>query len=139
MSEGAKIKIDLALGLEGRFERVVPQEWTLAHMDPNWPAVFTTPAMIGMMEMASSYAVRPALPAGSITVGVRVEVDHLKPVPVGATVTVVSKLAEIDGRRLIFEAEARSGENVIGRGRIFHAIVEHTRFLKGAKKKHASL
>jgi predicted thioesterase len=138
MREGAKTKIDLELGLEGRFERVVPQEWTLTHMDPNWPAVFTTPAMIGMMEMASSNAVRTALPAGSITVGVRVEVDHLKPVPVGATVTVVSRLAEIDGRRLTFEAEARSGEIVIGRGRIFHVIVEHTRFLKGAKKKHAS-
>ncbi|HTC64002.1 MAG TPA: hotdog domain-containing protein [Candidatus Saccharimonadales bacterium] len=138
MNKGAKIAIDLAIGLEGRFERVVLQEWTLAHMDPNWPAVFTTPAMIGMMEMASSYAVRSALPPGSITVGVRIEVDHLKPVPVGATVTVVSRLAEIDGRRLIFEAEARSGEIVIGRGRIFHAIVEHTRFLKGAKKKHPS-
>lgn len=138
MSKGAKAKIELELGLEGRFERVVPQEWTLAHMDPNWPAVFTTPAMIGMMEMASSYAVKPALPEGSITVGVRIEVDHLKPVPVGTKVTAVSRLAEIDGRRLIFEAEARSGEDVIGRGRIFHAIVEHARFLKGARKKHAS-
>jgi predicted thioesterase len=136
MTHTAKAKIEP--GLEGRFERIVPQEWTLAHMDPNWPAVFTTPAMIGMMEMASSYAVKPALPPGSITVGVRVEVDHFKPVPVGATVTAVSKLAEIDGRRLIFEVEARSGEVVIGRGRVFHTIVEHTRFLEGAKKKHAS-
>jgi fluoroacetyl-CoA thioesterase len=132
MSHGVKAKIEP--GLEGRFERVVPQEWTLAHMDPNWPAVFTTPAMIGMMEMASSYAVRTSLPAGSITVGVRIEVEHLKPVPVGAIVTAISRLAEVDGRRLIFECEARSGEELIGRGRVFHAIVEHTRFLAGAKK-----
>lgn len=134
MTHGAKAEIEL--GLEGRYERVVLQEWTLAHMDPNWPAVFTTPAMIGMMEMASSYAVKPALPPGSITVGVRIEVDHFKPVPVGATVTAVSRLVEIDGRRLIFEAEARSGEDVIGKGRVFHTIVDHTRFLAGAKKKH---
>jgi fluoroacetyl-CoA thioesterase len=132
MSHAAKARIEP--GLEGRFERIVPQEWTLAHMDPSWPAVFTTPAMIGMMEMASSYAVRPALPAGSITVGVRIEVDHCKPLPVGAIVTVTSKLAEVNGRRLIFECEARSGEEVIGRGRVFHAIVEHARFLAGAKK-----
>ena len=52
-------------------------------------------------------------------VGVRIEVDHLKAVPVGATVIVFSKLVEIDGRRLIFEVEARSGADVIGRGRIF--------------------
>ncbi len=124
-------------GLEGYCERIVTQEWTLAHMDPNWPAVFTTPAMISMMEMASSYAVRPALPPGSITVGVRIEVDHLKPVPAGATVIAFSKLVEVDGRHLIFEVEARSGDDVIGRGRVFHAIVEHSRFLATVETKPA--
>jgi predicted thioesterase len=120
----AKIEI----GMKGFCERVVTPEWTLAYFDPAWPAVFSTPGMIGMMEMACSLAVRPALPPGSITVGVRIEVDHLKAVPIGATVNAVSRLAEIDGRRLIFEVEARSGADVIGRGRIFHTIVEHARF-----------
>jgi fluoroacetyl-CoA thioesterase len=125
-------------GLEGFCERVVSQEWTLAHFDPSWPAVFSTPAMIGMMEMASSLAIRPALPQGSITVGVRIEVDHLKAVPVGATVVAASKLVEVDGRRLIFEVEARSGPDVIGRGRIFHTIVEHSRFAANAAGKPTS-
>jgi fluoroacetyl-CoA thioesterase len=135
MTQGTPPKIEL--GLEGFCERVVSQELTLAHFDPAWPAVFSTPAMIGMMEVASSRAVRPALPLGSITVGVRIEVDHLKAVPVGATVVANSKLVEIDGRRLIFEAEARSGADVIGRGRIFHAIVEHSRFAASARAKLA--
>jgi predicted thioesterase len=135
MTGGYPAKIEL--GLEGRCERVVPQEWTLAHMDPNLPAVFSTPAMISLMEMASSHAVRRALPEGSITVGVRIEVDHVKAVPAGANVMVVSRLVQIDGRRLIFEAEARSGAVVIGRGRIFHAIVEHSRFAANAAGKPA--
>jgi len=126
MNESGPLKIEL--GLEGSCERVVVQEWTLANFNPEWPAIFSTPAMIGMMEMASSRAVSDALPPGSITVGVRIEVDHLKAVPVGSTVVAVSRLAEINGRRLIFEAEARSGADVIGRGRIFHAIVEYSRF-----------
>jgi len=136
MTEGHPAKIEL--GLEGRCEKVVPHEWTLAHIDANLPPVFSTPAMIGLMEMASSRAVRPALPAGSITVGVRIEVDHVKAVPAGANVMVVSRLVEIDGRRLIFEAEARSGADVIGRGRIFHTIVEHARFAATAAGKPAS-
>jgi predicted thioesterase len=136
MTEGNPAKIEL--GLEGRCEQIVPHEWTLAHMNPEWPAVFSTPAMIGLMEMASSQAVRPALPAGSITVGVRIEVDHVKAVTAGAHVKVVSRLVEIEGRRLIFEAEARSGDDVIGRGRIFHAIVEHSRFAATAAGKPAS-
>ena len=133
MTQGHPAKIKP--GLEGSCERVVSHEWTLAYMDPEWPAVFTTPAMIGMMEMASSYAVRPALPPGSITVGVRVEVDHFKAVPVGATVTAVSRLVEVNGRRLVFEAELRIGGEVLGRGRVFHGIGEHARFLANAAGK----
>jgi fluoroacetyl-CoA thioesterase len=133
MIQGSRPKIEL--GLQGFCERVVSHEFTLAHFDSSWPAVFSTPAMIGMMEVASSLAVRPALPPGSITVGVRIEVDHLKAVPVGATVSAFSKLVEINGRRLIFEAEARSGSELIGRGRIFHTIVEHSRFAANAAAK----
>ena len=125
-------------GLEGFCERVVSQEWTLSHIDPNLPAVFSTPAMIGLMELACSQAIRPALPPGSIQVGVRIEVDHLKAVPAGATVIATSRLVEIDGRRLIFEVEARSGADVIGRGRIFHTIVEHSRFVAIAAGEPAS-
>ena len=133
MTPGSLLKS--APGLEGFCERVVSQEMTLAYFDPKWPSVFSTPAMIGMMEFASSRAVRSALPPGSITVGVRIEVDHLKAVPVGATVIATSKLVGIDGRRLTFEAEARSGEDVIGRGRVFHAIVDHARFQAKASAK----
>ena len=136
MNETIPAKIEL--GLEGSCERVVTQEWTLASFNPEWPAIFSTPAMIGMMEMASSRAVREALPPGSITVGVRIEVDHLKAVPVGTTVVAISRLAEINGRRLIFEAEARSGTDVIGKGRIFHTIVEHSRFHSIASGKPAT-
>jgi len=126
MTQGNPPKIEP--GLEGFCERVVSQEWTLAQIDPKLPAVFSTPAMIGMMEMASSHAIRHALPAGSITVGVRIEVDHLKAVPAGVTVVANAKLVEIEGRRLVFEVEARSGPEVIGRGRVFHVIVDHSRF-----------
>lgn len=119
-------------GLKGSCERVVTAELTLTRIDPKMPAVFSTPAMIGLMELASSDATRPALPAGSIQVGIRVEVDHLKAVPAGTSVIAVSELVEIDGRRLIFEAEVRSGTEVIGRGRIFHTIVDHSRFMARA-------
>jgi fluoroacetyl-CoA thioesterase len=134
----AELPARIEPGLEGSCERVVSQEWTLSHYDPNLPAVFSTPAMIGLMEMACSHAIRPFLPEGTLPVGVRIEVEHLKAVPAGTTVTAFSKLVEIDGRRLIFEVEARSGADVIGRGRIFHKIVEHSRFIAIAAGKPAS-
>jgi fluoroacetyl-CoA thioesterase len=80
------------------------------------------------MEMATSHVIRPALPEGALTVGVRIEVDHLKAVPAGVTVIVDARLVEVNGRRLIFEVEAKSGDDIIGRGRIHRAIVERSRF-----------
>lgn len=124
----------LAPGLEATCERVVSAEMTLAHLNPKWPSVFSTPAMIGMMELACSSAVKDALPPGCITVGVRIEVDHVKALPAGATVLASSKLAEIHGRRLIFEVVARSGGEVLGRGRVFQAVVDRSRFESGAAK-----
>ncbi len=122
----------LAAGLEARYERVVPIEWTIAQYDSRLPAVFSTPAMIGMMEMAAAKAVQPALPAGTLTVGTRIEVDHLRAAPAGATVVASAKLVEVSGRFLTFEVEARNGSEVIGRGRVFRAIVELSRFLQKA-------
>jgi len=112
------------LGLEATVERIVQPEHTIRHLNPSLPAVFSTPSMIGLMEHASVLAVLPELPPGTITVGTRIEVDHLKAVPPGATVSAHAKLVEHRGRFLVFDVEARSGEHVIGRGRVFRAIVE---------------
>ena len=81
MSSAPSEKPTLAPGLEGKVEKVVPREWTIAAYDPRLPALFSTPAMIGMMEVAAAKAVQPALAAGSMSVGTRIEVDHLKAVP----------------------------------------------------------
>jgi fluoroacetyl-CoA thioesterase len=90
--------------------------------------VLSTPAMIGMMEVAAAQAVQPELPAGAITVGTRIEVDHLKAVTEGATVRAAARLIGYQGRYLVFEVEARSGDLVLGRGKVFRAIIEPQTF-----------
>jgi fluoroacetyl-CoA thioesterase len=120
----------LVPGLEGRLEADVRQEWTRAHFEPHLPAVFSTPAMIGLMEGAVSRAVAPALPEGAFTVGTHIDVEHLKAIPVGAHVEALARLAEVNGRVLLFDVEARSGGNIIGRGRITHTIVSLDRFAR---------
>lgn len=112
------------IGLEAAVERVVTPELTIQHIRPELPPVFSTPAMIGLMEHATVLAVLPQLPPGVITVGTRIEVDHLKAVAPGATVLARARLARYRGRFLVFDVEARSGDHVIGRGRVFRAIVD---------------
>ena len=116
------------IGLEATVELAIPFEWTIQRYDPSLPAVLSTPAMIGMMEMAAAQAVRDALPPGSITVGTRIEVDHLKAVTVGAKVRAHARLSGYKGRFLVFETVARWEDDVIGRGRVFRAIVESSKF-----------
>jgi fluoroacetyl-CoA thioesterase len=111
------------IGLEATTERVVLLEHTIQVVNPNLPAVFSTPSMIGLMEHASVVAILAELPPGAISVGTRIEVDHLKAVGPGATVRAWARLVKYEGRFLVFEVEARSGEHLIGRGRVFRAIV----------------
>ena len=132
---GPAIPAAIRPGLTASVEREVPLEWTLAHFNPNLPLVFSTPAMIGMMELAASQAVQPGLTPGTITVGTRIEVDHLKAVPAGARVQASARLQKIAGRFLAFAVEARSGDQLIGRGRVFRAIVEPKGFTAQAHQR----
>jgi len=116
------------LGLEAALEKIIPREWTLAHYNPQLPPVLSTPAMIGMMEIAAAQSVQAELPAGAITVGTRIEVDHLKAVPEGTSVQATARLVEHKGRFMVFEVTASAGEHLIGRGRVYRAIVEPAKF-----------
>ena len=119
----------LALGLEATIEKVVPLEWTIAHYDPRLPQILSTPAMIGLMEIAAAHSVQDSLPAGMMTLGTRIEIDHLKGCPVGSTIHAWAKLDKIEGRFLYFAVEARHGEVILGRGRVGRAIIDTKRFL----------
>lgn len=123
----------LARGLSGRVEKIIPFDWTIADYNAALPPVLSTPAMIGMMEVAAAKAIQPALAPGTISVGTRIEVDHLKAVPAGAKVSASARLTNIKGRFLEFEVEARSGGHIIGRGKVFRAVVEPQKFHAKAK------
>lgn len=109
--------------LHGSIERAVEFQWTIAAYNPDLPAIFSTPAMIGLMEIAAARAIQEHLPPGTISVGTRIEVDHLKAVPQGTLVRADARLAGDDGRFLSFEVEAHAKELLIGRGRVYRAIV----------------
>src|ERR1700733_10257931 len=113
------------IGLEAIVERVVELQHTIQAVNPQLPPVFSTPMMIALMEHATVRAITPELPPGAISVGTRIEVDHLKAVGMGARVVAWAKFTEYRGRFLVFDVEARSGEHVIGRGKVFLTIVQH--------------
>ena len=117
----------LPISLEHSFEEDVKFEYTIAFHDSQLPPVFSTPAMIGLMEAAAANAVAPSLAPGEITVGTRIEVDHLKACLPGSRARVWARFEGAKGRFLSLEVTAHCGELLIGRGRVFRAIVDPSR------------
>lgn len=97
--------------------------------------VFATPAMIALMEHAARACVDHLLPAGAISVGTRLDVQHLAPTPLGARVRARAELVEVDGRHLVFRVSASDGNDTIGEGTHERAIVDAARLLARAQAK----
>ena len=55
-------------------------------------AVLGTPRVVALVEQAAVEALQGALPAGTTTVGMRVQLDHLRPTAVGVTVVAYAVL-----------------------------------------------
>src|ERR1043166_670334 len=79
--------------------------------------VFSTPAMIGLMEGTCVRLAEPYLDHNEQTVGTHVDVRHRAPTRIGQSVTVKAELLESDGRRLRFAVEAWNDQKIkIGDG-----------------------
>ena len=111
-------------GIEGRLERVVEGDLLTHHVGGN--GTFSTPAMIGLMEITSHRSIERLLPAGHTTVGYEVHVRHLAPTAPGSTIVVTSRLSEVKGNKLYFEVECRDGATLLGSGIHKRAIVPAT-------------
>jgi fluoroacetyl-CoA thioesterase len=108
-------------GLEGYLERVVEGELITRHV--GGAGTFSTPAMIGLMEITSHRSVEGLLADGETTVGYEVHVRHLAPAPPGSTIVILTRLNEVKGNKLYFEVECRQGDKVLGTGIHKRAVV----------------
>ena len=94
--------------------------------------VFATPRMIALMEQAACEALSGLLPEGATSVGVRVDVRHVEPSPVGAVVTATARVTSVDGDRITFEVKATHQHDVpvvIGSGTHVRVAVDATTFV----------
>jgi len=94
--------------------------------------VFSTPAMIGLMERTCVELTEPYLEENEQTVGIHVDVRHLAPTNIGQRVTVTAELLEVKGNKLRYAVSASNDQNVkIGDGTHSRAVINTARFAKG--------
>ena len=109
-------------GLKGQCQTVVNEDNVAGHVDK-----FSTPSMISLMERAAISAVHPYLEDGQTSVGFEVNVRHLAPSDIGATVIAHAELVEVNRNRLNFNVEAYDGDRKIGEGTHRRAIIDRNR------------
>ena len=96
------------------------------------PDVFSTPAMIGLMEYTCVLLVAPYLDENEQTVGIHVDVRHMAPTKIGQSVTVTAELLEVKDNKLRFALSAVNDQGVkIGEGTHRRALIDIKQFASG--------
>jgi fluoroacetyl-CoA thioesterase len=119
-------------GLEAVFRYTVTEADTAAALGSGEVPVLATPRVLALAERATVEAVAGALEAGATTVGMRVELDHLAPSPVGAELAVRAVLEGVQGRRLVFAVALVDGDRPVAQGLITRVVVDAAAFVRNA-------
>ena len=121
-------------GQKHTFSYKVPENKTVPYTYPEspiiagMPKVFATGFMIVLMEWTCARLLEPHLDAGEGSLGTHVNVSHLAATPPGMTVTVDAEVAEVRGRKIIFNVRAHDGADLIGEGQHERVVVAWDRF-----------
>ena len=100
--------------------------------------VLGTPRALALAEAATVRAAAASLTPGQTSVGSHVELDHLAPSPVGATVRAEARLVDRTARRLTFEVRLTQAGRPVATGRVTRAIVDRDRFASRSAAPQAS-
>ena len=120
------MKDGIAPGLTHRQTYVTTQEMRAKQLTAD---VFSTPAMIGLMEYTCVLLVAPYLGENEQTVGIHVDVRHMAPTKIGQSVTVAAELLEIKDGKLRFALSAVNDQGIkIGAGTHRRALINIKNF-----------
>ena len=116
-------------GIHNSVTLVVEHKDTAAVYGSGALEVFATPAMIALMEKTCLESVADKIGEGNTTVGIAVNIKHLKASPVGSTIRCDAEITEVDRRRLVFEVKCFEGETLVGEGIHERFVVDSEKFM----------
>lgn len=118
-----------------QLSKTVTDELTAARVGSGLLPVYATPAVVALMEETACRLIDAecALPDGSTTVGIHIDIQHLRASKVGSVATCTAKLLGVEGRKYSFSLEVHDGE-----GNLL-ATATHERFQVDAARFMAKL
>lgn len=122
-------------GLAGQAQALVRDQDLASAYGNRGVDVMSSMTLMTLLEQSCILALAGRLAPGQMTVGARMEMDHLAPTPPGFTVTARAELAEVVGRKLVFTIVAHDGVEEVARAKHIRFVVEGERFLAGVAAK----
>src|SRR5690242_13720465 len=91
--------------------------------------IFSTPAMVGLMERTCVDLTEPHLDPDEQTVGIHVDIYHLAPTKIGQSVTISAEILEVKENKIRYSVSAENDQGVkIGAGKHRRAVIDTRRF-----------
>lgn len=119
----------LRIGLKGESRKVVVAGDSAAAQHSGDLDVLSTPSLIALMEHAAFRAVEAELPAGSTTVGISINAEHIAATPIGMQVWAEAEVVAFDGRGITFDITAYDETGKIGTARHKRFAVVKEKFM----------
>ena len=123
------MEYDMLKGLRHNETLVVEHKDTAAVYGSGALEVFATPAMIALMEKTCLESVADKVGEGNTTVGIAVNIKHLKASPVGSIIRCEAEIVDVDRRRLVFSVKCHEGETLVGEGIHERFVVDSEKFM----------
>jgi predicted thioesterase len=126
---------NLTLGLSAELSITVTDADTASKWGSGLVPVYSTPALVGLMETAAVKALEGQLEAGKTTVGGHIDVHHVAATPVGMTVRARAELTAIEGKKLTFQVEAWDEVEKIGEALHERFLIDTEKFVARVEAK----
>lgn len=117
-----------AIGMQGEVVHQVGEADTARALGSGEVRALATPRLIAWLEEATCVALAKALSAGQTSVGVAIDIEHLRASRIGAEVRCRALVASVSGSRVTFEVEAEQDATVVGRGQVTRVVVDQAGF-----------
>ena len=116
-------------GFEVGLSAELTEETNERHSAPHLARpVYSTPAMVALMERTSVSLLQPYLEEGENSVGAKICVSHIAGTTIGQKVRCKTTVESIAGRRVTFAVEAYNEKEKIGEGTHERVVIQAKRF-----------
>lgn len=124
------MKKELAIGIKLEKKITVENKHSANSYGSGLVDVFSTPAMIALMEQTCNELLINYIDSSETSVGIEVCVKHLKATPIGDNVICNAEIIEIYKNKITFKVESFDSKGKIGEGVHKRAIIDKELFIK---------